>query len=187
MRFNELYQRNTTPTFWEEDNTMLHCNCGSYALNLTTWFVPYLSDREIERMEDEDAYLYDEYEREYYMTELIKNGHDRFDVMSIITEIDWEFILKACPWLVPITKEEINDTDRIIAYRLMLEDVDPEDFDVDLHTDFHFRVRINGEWWEKNGGGPIHSCGTETDDFPWENDPWVYDGVIKYAKFKEGV
>jgi hypothetical protein len=105
--------------------------------------------------------------------------------MEIILERDWEFILKTCPWIRPISKENIDPKDRVIAYRLMMEEVEPKEFDPDLNTDFHFRVLIDGEWWEKNGEGPIHLCDSFTDESPWENGSLVYDSLIKYAKFKE--
>lgn len=185
MRYNELYKRNNNPLYWE-DNT--RCNCGSFALNLTTWYAPYLYESEIDEMEDVDAYLFSENEREHFMEELLLEGYNREDVMDIILERDWEFILLTCPWLEPISKHDIGTNDRVIAYRLMLEeDVEPLEFDADLHTDFHFRVLIDGEWWEKNGCGPIHSCGTFADEEPWHCETWVYDSNVKYARFKEVV
>ena len=188
MRYNELYKRNSNPNFWDWDNSIFHCNCGSFALNLTSWYTPYLCETEIDRMEDVDAYLFGENEREHFMEELLLEGYKREDVMDIILERDWEFILLTCPWLEPIGREEISENDRVIAYRLMLEEgVEPLEFDADLHTDFHFRVLIDGEWWEKNGGGPIHSCGAFTDESPWHCETWVYDSNIKYARFKENV
>jgi hypothetical protein len=105
--------------------------------------------------------------------------------MDIILERDWQFILMTCPWLVPIQREDIDEKDRVIAYRLMLEDVDPEEFDPDVNTDFHFRVLIDGEWWEKNGSGAVRYCGDFVDEEPWSCVTWSYDSNIKYAKFKE--
>jgi hypothetical protein len=90
-----------------------------------------------------------------------------------------------CPWLIPIQREDINDKDRIIAYRLMLEDVEPTEFDPDVNTDFHFRVCIDGEWWEKNGSSIIRYCGDFADESPWHCETWAYDSNIKYAKFRE--
>lgn len=183
MKYNELYKRNSNPDFWDTDEAERKCNCGSFALNLTRWFAPYLDESEIEDMDDVDAYQYSTYEREHLMEELLCEGYDREDVMDIILERDWQFILMTCPWLIPIQREDIGGNDRVIAYRLMLEDVDPDGFDADLHTDFHFRVLIDGEWWEKNGASPIRYCGTFADEEPWRCETWVYDSNIKYAKF----
>ena len=96
--------------------------------------------------------------------------------------------MKTCPWLEPIDEEDINDEDRIIAYRLSMEIPDERDeFDVDEYTDFHFRVLIDGEWWEKNGAGPVHKV-EETDDEAWVvEDWWVYSGPIRYARFRKEI
>ena len=113
---------------------------------------------------------------------MLSDDYSREEVMECVIERDFEFILKTCPWLVPIDEEEINAKDRIIAYRLSLEVPDNlDDFDMDEYSDFHFRVLVDGEWWEKNGAGPVHKV--ENPDI-WEVDDWlVYDGPIRYAKF----
>jgi hypothetical protein len=179
--------RNTRPDFWKTDKAEKSCNCGSFALNLTTWFAPYLDESEIDDMDDVDAYQYSDNEREHLIEELLWEGYDREDIMDIILERDWQFILMTCPWLVPIQRDDIDEKDRVIAYRLMLEETEPDEFDADLHTDFHFRVLIDGKWWEKNGNGPIHTCGDFADEAPWHCETWMYDSGIKYAKFREGV
>ena len=187
MKYNELYKRNSNPDFWDTDEAENWCNCGSFALNLTTWFAPYLDESEIDDMDDIDAYQYSDNERGQLMEELLLEGYDRDDVMDIILERDWQFILMTCPWLVPIQREDIDKKDRVIAYRLMLEDVEPTEFDPDANTDFHFRVLIDGEWWEKNGSGAVRYCGDFADEEPWRCETWVYDSNIKYAKFREEV
>jgi hypothetical protein len=44
----------------------------------------------------------------------------------------------------------------------------------------------NGEWWEKNGAGPVHKVEEDEDeDGAWNVDDWlVYSGPIKYARFR---
>lgn len=185
MKYDELYARNSRPDFWKTEWAKDTCNCGSFALNLTTWFAPYLCESEIDDMDDVNAYQYGCSERESIMEELLLEGCDREDVMEIIAKKDWEFILMTCPWLVPVNREEIQPGDRAIAYRLMLENVEPLEFDADIHTDFHFRAYINGGWWEKNGAGPIIYCGTYADESPWHYHSLVYDGAVRYAKFVE--
>ena len=110
------------------------------------------------------------------------------EIMASLIERDFEFILKTCPWLVPIDEDEISENDRVIAYRLSMEIPDErEEFDMDEDTDFHFRLFINGEWWEKNGASPIHKV-AEPDTDIWEVDEWlIYDGEIRYAKFREEI
>lgn len=188
MKYNELYTRNTAPDFWDNDDNVSNCNCGSFALNLTSWFAPYLYDGAGKDFGEEDERFFLE-DREWLMCDMLTNGCDKYEIMDCITERDWEFILKACPWLEPIRYEQISDDDRVIAYRLMFDDYGGSScFDPEEDTDFHFRVLIDGKWWEKNGSGPIHLCEIDEDiEEPWKCGEWVYDGCIKYARFKEAV
>jgi hypothetical protein len=96
--------------------------------------------------------------------------------------------LKTCPWLTPIDEEDVYNGGRVIAYRLSMNIPDErEDFDVDNDMDFHFRVLIDGVWWEKNGAGPVHKV-EYPDAEDWEVDDWlVYDGPIRYARFEEEI
>lgn len=186
MELDKLYTRNTQSKFWDDNKESYHLNCGSFALGVESWYCPYLEDDD--ELEDE-LWQYSSTERRDWMEELVSDGHELVDIMEDVIERDFEFILKTCPWLEPITREQISYEDRVIAYRLCIEIPNERDeFDCDECTDFHFRVLINGEWWEKNGGGPIHYVGDEIDEEPWEVDDWlVYSGPIKYARFKEAV
>lgn len=177
MELNKLYKRNTNPKLYEEDE--YGTNCGSFALGVEGWYCPYIEDDDV----DDELWQYTEYERLHWIEELVYEGHDREDIMLDIIEKDFEFVLKTCPWLEPIDEEEINDTDRIIAYRLSMEiPGERGEFDADEDMDFHFRVMIDGEWWEKNGATAIHKV---EDPDVWEVDDWlVYDGPIRYARFR---
>ena len=183
MELDKLYKRNSNPKLFEEkqDDT----NCGSFALNVTKWYTPYLTD---DTDNDDALWKYEEYEREQWVMEMLQEGYSREEIMEAVTERDFEFILKTCPWLVPIDESEIDTKDRVIAYRLSLEITDePEEFDMDEYGDFHFRVLIDGEWWEKNGAGQVHKVDCPDAEI-WEVDDWlVYDGPIMYAKFVEGL
>lgn len=179
MELNRLYKRNSDPVFfWEENHTYL--NCGSFALDVLSWYTPYL-----EYAPDDDEDWYTEGERSRWIKDLLLEGHSRKEIMQDVLEKDFDFILETCPWLEPIEKEEISLNDRVIAYRLSMEI--PEDihtFDTGEHMDFHFCLFTEGEWWEKNGGCPIHPFRGDIED-PWIVDDWlVYDGDIKYARFK---
>ena len=182
MELDKLYKRNSNPSLFddEQDDT----NCGSFALNVTKWYTPYLTD---DTDNDDELWQYEEYEREAWAMELLREGHTREEVMEAITNRDFEFILKTCPWLIPINESEIDLKDRVVAYRLSLEEVDDVDeFDMDELGDFHFRVLIDGEWWEKNGAGPVHRV-EDPEQENWVVDDWlIYDGPIMYAKFREG-
>lgn len=180
MQFDTLYTRNTNPNLYVEDEWGQ--NCGSFALGVNGWYCPYIQDDDVE----DELILYTEYERNYWIEEMVNEGLLREDIMSCLIERDFEFILKTCPWLEPIQEEEIDIKDRVIAYRLCMQIPDERaEFQVDNDMDFHFRVLLDGVWWEKNGAGPIHEV-----DYP-ENEIWevedflVYDGEIKYARFKE--
>ena len=119
------------------------------------------------------------------MEELAREGYTAEEIMEAVIEKDFEFILKTCPWLSPIDEDEIDPKDRVIAYRLSIDmPEDKDEFDADDDTDFHFRVLLDGKWWEKNGGGPVHQV-VDPDEEIWEVDEWLkYEGPIKYAKFR---
>lgn len=185
VRLDTLYKRNTNPNLYvDQENCQ---NCGSYALGVDRWYCPYLEEDE-DLSEEHELWQYAEYERANWITELVLEGLDREEIMTRLIERDFEFILKTCPWLVPISEEEIDENDRIIAYRLSMEiPNEREEFNMDEYTDFHFRLLVDGEWWEKNGSGPVHKV-----EYPnaevWEVDDWlIYDGEIRYAKFRKEI
>jgi hypothetical protein len=185
VQLNTLYKRNTNPNLYIDQED--YQNCGSYALGVDRWYCPYLEiDEDVSN--DDELWQYTEYERTNYVTELVLEGFDREEIMERLIERDFEFILKTCPWLVPIDEDEISENDRVIAYRLSMEIPDErEEFDMDEDTDFHFRLFINGEWWEKNGASPVHKV-VDSDSDIWEVDEWlIYDGEIRYAKFREEI
>lgn len=182
MRLDTLYKRNTDPGLFLNKET--ETNCGSFALNVTEWYLPYLEDPVYD---DDELWKYEVDERMRFAYDLAQEGYSAMEIMEAVTDRDFDFILKTCPWLVPMDEEEVDGADpqeRIIAYRLALEIPDElEEFDIEENGDFHFRVRINGEWWEKNGATAIHKV-----DNPdvWEVDDWlVYNGPIRYAKFRQ--
>lgn len=182
MRLDTLYKRNTNPNLYQEAEYTN--NCGSFALGIEGWYCPYI----IEDDDVEDAlWQYTELERMEWIEGLVSDGYTREDIMESVIERDFDFILKTCPWLVPISEKELDPKDRVIAYRLSMDDsVEPEEFSVDNDMDFHFRVLIDGVWWEKNGGGPVHKV-ADPDNDVWIAESWlIYDGPIKYAKFREG-
>lgn len=182
MQLDKIYKRNTNPNLYHEQECQ-H-NCGSFALGVTGWYSPYITDDEVD--EDSELWQYVESERASWIRELVLEGYDRWDIMETVTYRDFEFILKTCPWLRPIKEEEIDPKDRVIAYRLSLEiPSEPEEFDIEECGDFHFRVLIGGEWWEKNGACSVHKVINAYSE-NWEVDDWlVYDGPIMYAKFVE--
>ena len=181
MRLDKLYKRNSNPElFFEEPG---ETNCGSFALNVTEWYTPYITDDGVD--EDDELYQYAEWERANHAYELAQEGYTAEEIIEELIEQDFEFILKTCPWLEPIDEDEIYDGGRVIAYRLSMEiPGEREEFDADECMDFHFRVLIDGEWWEKCGATEVHKV-AYPDSGVWEVDDWlVYTGPIRYARFK---
>ena len=184
MRLDTIYKRNTDPGLFL--NKESETNCGSFALNVTDWYLPYL---EGSVGEDDELLMYEVDERMRFAYDLAQEGYSAMEIMEVITDRDFEFILKTCPWLIPISEKDALSADpkeRIVAYRLSLEIPDElEDFDIEENGDFHFRVRIDGDWWEKNGASAVHKVEEAITDI-WEVDDWlVYSGPIKYAKFRQ--
>lgn len=164
-----MFKRNKDPRFWR--NERLECNCGSFALNVRENVCPY-----------DKSPGYSEEDRKIMIEELLYDGLSREDVMEIILERDWEEILKECDWIEPINEEDIRPEDKVVAYRLCLV-LDEEGGVWD--DDFHFRVRIGGFWFEKNGSYPVHFCGDTDQKEPWQStETLIYDSSIKYARFK---
>ena len=169
------YQRNTNPKFWSEPHT--ECNCGSFALNVTSWFSPY------NNYED-----FSEQDRNNLIEEMYYEGFGREEIMEAVLQKDQEEILRACPWIEPVLPHEIQPKDRIIAYRIGIEFCDTIWSETCFDDDFHFRLRINGFWFEKNGEDEIKLCAEQDVTKIWHGDPYlVYDSDIIYFKVVEKI
>ena len=166
-----IYVRNTNPHFWKKARP--NHNCGSFALDTPAWVMPYDNDNE--------------YTNEYrtsLILEMMDEGLDRETVMEVILLEDQISILGACHWIEPVLPEEIKPEDRVIAYRLFLDEESFERGVID--DDYHFRVRINGFWFEKCGQEEIRFCGTSAETEPWEVTSYLrYDSDIIYFRFKK--
>lgn len=174
-----MYQRNTDPKFWDSNYSRRNCNCGSFALNVNSWFSPYETIDECEegKCTEED--------RAQYIIDLYMEGNSRDTVMDIILEMDKKAILESCPWLEEVNEFELpEDKERVVAYRLMIGDI----WEHEVETDFHFRVRIGGFWFEKCGEGKIHFCNNQEVTEPWETSPHlIYNSNILYFRFKDEI
>lgn len=171
MTSRKLFIRNNDPNFWQKHHS--NCNCGAFALDTPTWVTPYGNDD-----------IYTDEERQNLIQEMMDDGFDRESVMEAILMADQESILRACPWIEPVLANEIRPEDKVVAYRLHL---DSDTFYAgEIDDDYHFRVRINGFWFEKCGQDPIRFCGTFTDEAPWRVTPYlVYDSDIIYFRYKK--
>ena len=165
----KIYQQNKPfANPWREK--IRQYNCGSFALNTTDWYCPFNEEEENNRLS--------------LIREMYDEGFSREAILESLLEIDQEFILDSCPWIEPIFLSEAKADDRLIAYRLFLDRDMLEAGEVD--EDYHFRVRINGFWFEKCGEEEVRFCGTVADEQPWKTTSYlVYDSDVKYFRFKK--
>ena len=170
MSQQRFYIPNRNPKFWHKKRP--EYNCGAFALNTPSWVAPF----------DNDDH-YTEEARQNLIKEMMDEGFDRKTIMETVMIMDQESLLAACPWIEPVLPEEIRPEDRIVAYRLCLDEDAFEAGEID--DDYHFRVRINGFWFEKCGRDPIRFCGLKADEEPWRTTPYLlYDSEVKYFRFK---
>lgn len=154
-------------------------NCGGFALGTFSWFMPYYSTDE----------------RESHINELIDEGYTRREIMDILTEEDIDFILDNVDNITRIARpEDAAPGSRVIAYRVTispfgydLDERDNEDaiYEDSLFIDFHFRARIDGYWFEKNGDGDIGMCHFEEGGWDCGGSMLYYDGPIVYFAIPE--
>ena len=86
--------------------------------------------------------------KEWYDNELYENYADIEDWVDCLLYEGYE--------LREVTSiDDCAQNEEIIAFRTYVDLDFYEDFD------FHFKVLRNGEWSEKNGNGPVHTCTLE--------------------------
>ncbi len=169
----------TKPNFWSKHHSSL--NCGSFALNLLKWYVPY--DEEDNGFENRiDA-----------IVEYIRQGDTADEVYKKIINADVRYILwQFSDVLTPITYEQMLALPKettIVAYRIgIVFDGDWEDVDAcDVDEDFHFKVRRNGQWMEKQGHHEVRHCELNPDE-PWPlrfGKELKYDSDIQYFIYNQ--
>lgn len=166
------YYRNTDPSIWKGTNT--YCNCGSFALDVTSWFSPY----------DNEGSTYCYEDRVDLIVDMWEEGYEKEDIYAILLEKDQEEILRVCPWIEPVLLSEAEPEERLIAYRLVLDLEESELFSSYVEEDFHFRVRIDGKWYEKCGEGPVVLCENQDVTQEWHCCGGMdYDSDIIYFRF----
>lgn len=170
--YNEKYHRTNDPDYWEVNRNNYYLNCGSFALDIPELFCLY----------DED---YDEYELVCDYENFLWSGLSVDEAMDIALERDWDIVLSKCPWLASIELEDAADDDRVIAYRIgWIVDEEHQYGPCIEDADFHFRVRLGGQWYEKCGSGPVHLCKDQDIFSPWTNGDLTYSSQIRFARFK---
>lgn len=159
-----------------QHNTPLHWyNCGGFALKTFTWLTPYTEEVE----DDDDPYT--EEDREEYIEELLLYGASDEYLEDRLVRADIDQLLKRFDFLQQINLEDAQPNDLIIAYRVFVRADKDREYIED--TDFHFKVRLNGFWFEKMGGGEIHLCELNPDK-PWSymDSELVYSSPIFYLR-----
>lgn len=154
-------------------------NCGGFALSIYDWICPYVrTDDSIQKYDLPDGTYTDE-EREAIMINLINDNWTEADIEEEILRCDVNFLLDEYPFLAPVELSECDPTETVIAYRIFVR-VD-EEFGCIEDTDFHFKVRINGFWFEKMGSDPVRPCSLDEDE-PWlmSNTDTKYTSRIEY-------
>ena len=110
------------------------------------------------------------------------------EIMEAVLQKDQEEILRVCPWLEPVLSHEIQPQDRIVAYRIGIEFFDTIWSENCFDDDFHFRLRINGFWFEKNGEEEIRLCPEQDVTKIWHGNPnLIYDSDIIYFRIKDKI
>lgn len=155
-------------------------NCGSFALGVDEWFLPYANQKE----EDPDYnYIYDEIDSR------LEDGEDLDEVYAELLELDSDNIQILCPWCYRITEQEAEERDsNVVAYRIAIELCSNEDRSC-FDYDFHFRLKTKDGWYEKLGSGNIKKC--DKFDTLYFKNAWdtgtgiIYDSPIIYFAIKD--
>lgn len=163
-----IYTRNSNPEYWSTYRN--DANCGSYALDVKDeWFDFDYEFESGETFDDRASHYIDE-------------GYSDKESADLLAQECIPLILKKCPWVELVEDETAVDDDEIlIAFRVGVE----TDTEYDSQSsDFHFRVRRNGEWYEKNGNGNIHKCWVFDIHNTWIGPDISYNSNIVFFKFK---
>ena len=151
-------------------------NCGGFALSIYNWVTPYIvTDNGYVNEEG----LYTDDEREALMRYLYEMDWSDEEIEEEILSRDVDFLLHSYPFLEEVNLEDCDENETIIAYRLFIRwDEDTGDIE---DTDFHFKVRYHGFWFEKMGSEQITLCDLDADK-PWQyrDDYTIYTSRIVY-------
>lgn len=148
-------------------------NCGGFALGVFDWVTPYYrTDLDYSPEYPEGAYT--DSERECLMAALKDDCWEESDIEEEILRRDVDFLLNRYPFLDEVNLEDCDEKETVIAYRIFIRWDD--EYYVLEDTDFHFKVRINGYWFEKMGTENITKCDLNP------NRPWQYrDDYTQYT------
>lgn len=148
-------------------------NCGGFALGTYAWYTPYYNQEEEYSVEDRIADI----------QFCLDSGMDEEEILESLIETDSESILKDFPELVRIYEDDVYRlaaNHKIIAFREGIEILANGGRGPLLtDQDFHFKIRIGGDWYEKNGEGEIMRCELHP-DMCWVGADISYSGPIVY-------
>ena len=144
-----------------ENTNIASYNCGGFALGTYSWYLPY----------------YDFETREEQVSELLSRGFNEEQIYRKLTALDTTQILSDFKDRLRIIKNEkdLSTDETLIAYRFFVE------FNYycgALHyedSDFHFRVKFNDTWYEKNGDKAISVVENMDLEEPWDAHWCEYD------------
>lgn len=149
-------------------------NCGGFALSIYDWVTPY--SKASYPNENENEYTDDD--REALMLELYEANWLIEDIENEIIKRDADYLLHTYPFLNQVNPKNCANDDTLIAYRIFIK-WDTENGLVE-DTDFHFKVRYHGYWFEKMGSGTISICNLDADK-PWSyGEDLIYTSKIIY-------
>ena len=131
----------------QRNTPRLYYNCGGFALGTFNWVTPYISTPIL--CYDPNDYIgqYTDNARFSYIEESYEDGVPNEEITAKVLEQDVDFLLKHYPFLQKVNYEDCSPNDTIIAYRIFIQ----LDEDGEIDTDFHFRLRHCGFWFEKSG------------------------------------
>ena len=159
-----MYTKNNDPNYFVENPS--DGNCGSFALNVKEW---YISDMD--------------FDNTTIANDMIEDGNTIEEIFDYLTPRNVNQILNDFKDEVRVlsNKKEIKLNEELIAFRL---GVFVYDDCTALETDFHFKVKRNGEWMEKRGATEIRYCDLDEDEEWCNSSGEVYNGPIVFLAKK---
>ena len=147
---------NSCQTRNENNMPIMKYNCGGFALGTYSWYqVNHGDNFDLEEDLFYNSTLNDDEVRE----EILKNNIDYL-------LDDFEGDLR----LLDSADDEIEDDEELIAYRICCY---MDEFE-NIVDDFHFRVKRNGKWYEKQGSSEPCEC-------EFSEDPWTDGSALWYG------
>lgn len=143
-------------------------NCGGYALNTFSWYMPYEGETE---------------DQEFKVSDMIEADFSLEEIYEILLSDYTSYMLNEIEGLRLLTDPtEVKKNERLIYFRIFVDligyDSETEYYD-DVHFDFHYRYFENGHWYEKCGGDDLRTCDEDMES-DWECGYNVYDSRTVY-------